>query len=81
MAMIASQPLRSSQAASSTVVALDSTLAPLAFTRCSSSACGRPKWKLTTSGRNASTSRQLCSSKGARFDTGVGAVKSAPTSL
>ena len=73
MAMIASQPHSSSQRASATVVADDMILAPVAFTRSSNVASGRPKLKLTTSGRKSSTSAQNSASNGARFDAGIGA--------
>ncbi|MNP46817.1 hypothetical protein D3C76_1408410 [compost metagenome] len=80
MAMIASQPWRSSHSASSTVVAEDSTFAPVALTRASSDASGRPKWKLTTSGRSSSTRAHRSASNGARLEAGYGASKSAPSS-
>ena len=52
--MIASTPCAASHCASATVVADDHTCAPARRTRSSSGAGGRPKWKLTTSGRSAS---------------------------
>ena len=79
-AMIASQPCSSSQTASATVVAEETIFAPVARTRSRSAGSGRPKWKLTTSGRNSSTSAQKASSKGARWPAGVGASGSRPSS-
>ena len=64
--MMASTPWACSHSASSTVVALDSTLAPQARTRASNWGEGRPKWKLTTGGRNGSTRSAISSLKGLR---------------
>lgn len=65
-AMTASTPRAASQRASATVVAVDSTTAPVLLTRSSRRASGRPKWKLTTSGRSSSTSAAAASSNGRR---------------
>ena len=65
-AMTASTPCASSQRASSTVVADDSTLAPQPRTRASSSGDGRPKWKLTTGGANAASNSAVSASNGRR---------------
>ena len=64
--MTASTPWASSQRASSTVVALDSTLAPQPFTRASRAGSGRPKWKLTTRGWKGSTMSAISALNGAR---------------
>src|SRR5918995_1566802 len=68
--MTASTPCASSQRASSTVVAEEKILAPSARTRASSSFAGRPKWKLTTAGRN-SASTSAASALNARHGRGV----------
>ncbi len=79
-AITASQPRASSQRASSTVVAEETTLAPAARTRASSAASGRPKWKLTTSGLSDSTTAQVASSNGARLANGAVVSGSMPNS-
>lgn len=68
------------QTASATVVADDMTRAPVALTRLSKSSSGKPKWKLTTSGRISSTMAQKSSPKGARFEVGGAPVGSSPSS-
>ena len=65
-AMMPSAPCASSQRASATLVALDSTIAPVTLTASSSGAGGRPKWKLTTGGRCFCNSVSAVSSKGRR---------------
>ena len=62
--MTASTPCASSQRASSTVVAEDRIFAPQPRTRATRSAEGRPKWKLTTGGRNGSNASAASHSKG-----------------
>ncbi len=62
--MITSAPLASSHRPSTTVVAVDSTFAPDAFTRASSSGEGNPKWKLTTGGRKSSMTPAISASNG-----------------
>ncbi len=64
--MIASTPCAASHCASATVVADDHTCAPARLTRSSRFAGGNPKWKLTTSGRNASTASAASSPNGSR---------------
>jgi hypothetical protein len=64
--MIASTPCASSHNASSTVVADDKTLEPIAFTRPSNSADGKPKWKLTTAGLNSLRTSAASALKGER---------------
>ena len=65
-AITTSHPWLSSHIASATVVAEDITAAPVERTRSMSSGDGRPKWKLTTSGRHRSTRWHASSSKGCR---------------
>jgi hypothetical protein len=60
------------------LVAEDIIFAPVAFTRSRSASSGRPKWKLTISGVNSSTSSQSSLSNGVRFDVGTGAFESMP---
>ena len=79
-AMMASAPFCSSQTASFTRVAQPITTHPVALTRSSSDLSGRPKWKLTTSGFNSSTSSHIASSKGARAAAGTGISGSSPSS-
>jgi hypothetical protein len=62
------------------VVAEEMILAPVARTRASSAGAGRPKWKLTTSGRASSIKAQNASSNGTRLDSGIGASGSSPSS-
>ena len=80
MAITASTPRASSHRASAVVVAEEITLAPEALTRSSSAGSGRPKWKLTTSGRSASTRAQKLSSKGVRPPIGGAWAGSRPSS-
>ena len=79
--MMTSAPFSSSQIASFTIVADDITIAPAALTRLTSAASGRPKWKLTTSGFNSSTTAHIASSNGARLAALTGAAGSRPNSL
>jgi hypothetical protein len=76
--MTASTPRRSSHRASSTVVAVAMTMAPAALTRASSASSGRPKWKLTISGRTSSTTAHAAESNGWRI--GVASPGCAPNS-
>ena len=76
--MTTSQPWLSSQTASATIVADDKTTAPVARTRSTSSGAGKPKWKLTTSGRHRSTTLQASSSKGCLGDPGDICARSTP---
>ena len=78
--MTTSQPWLSSQTASATIVADDITTAPVARTRSTSSGAGRPKWKLTTSGRQRSTSRQASSSNGCLGGPDDARARSTPSS-
>ncbi len=48
------------------VVAVEITRQPRAFTSASSAGAGRPKWKLTTAGRNSSSSGRCSGPNGAR---------------
>ena len=57
------------------------TMQPAALTRLSSAWSGRPKWKLTTSGFNSSTSSHIAASNGARLAALTGAAGSSPNSL
>ena len=65
-AITASTPWRSSQTASSQVVAEAMTRAPMARTAANSAASGRPKWKLATLGLNSISRSQNEASKAAR---------------
>ncbi len=78
--MTASTPWACSHSASSTVVAEDRMRAPVARTRASSGAAGKPKWKLTTAGLNSSTSAAVASPKGARDAPATAANGSRPSS-
>ena len=66
IAITASTPRVSSQRASATVVAEDNIFAFDFLTRSSNVVEGKPKWKLTTSGRYSSTISHKPSSKDAR---------------
>jgi hypothetical protein len=78
--MTASTPCDSSQRASSTVVAEETMRRPVARTRASSAGAGRPKWKLTTAGRTASTTAALSASNGCLPGPGTMADASMPCS-
>src|SRR6476660_8306188 len=78
--MTTSHPWLSSQTASATVVADDSTTAPVARTRSTSSGAGSPKWKLTTSGRQRSTSWQASSSNESLGDPDDACARMTPNS-
>ena len=79
-AITASQPWSSSHRASATVVALDTTVAPVARTRSTSVSAGRPKWKLTTFGASSSTTSVSAASNGVRPVDGPPASASTPSS-
>ena len=72
-AMMASAPCASSQRASSTVVADDSTLAPQPSRARAARRDGRPKWKLTTARPERPRARRPCaSSNGCAPGAGAG---------
>ena len=69
--MTISAPWSSNQRASATVVAEDITRQPADLMRASSDGAGRPKWKLTTSGRAVSTTWHIESSNGGTWTGGA----------